>query len=37
MILGTMLLAFFANSQVSFNVESPQRSGDLKVGKGKYD
>jgi hypothetical protein len=30
--LGTMLLAFFANSQVSFNVESPQSSGDLKVG-----
>jgi hypothetical protein len=32
LILGTMLLAFFAKSQVSFNVESPQSSGDLKVG-----
>jgi hypothetical protein len=32
MILGTMFLALFANSQISFNVNSPQSSGNLKVG-----
>jgi hypothetical protein len=32
LILGTILLAFFANSQISFNVDSPQSSGNLKVG-----
>ena len=31
-ILGTMFLALFANSQNSFSVNSPQSSGNLKVG-----